>query len=71
MENPLVSNTNVERYREYGAEKIINALSLLARYILSRFPSIYLYIAEKGIILHLKGLERIATLHEDLIKSLK
>ena len=71
MENPLVSNADVERYREYGAKKMINALSLLTRYIPGRFPSTYLYIAEKGIVLHLKGLERIAALHEDLIKSLK
>ena len=50
---------------------MINALSLLTKYILGHFPSIYLYIAKKGIILYLKGLERITTLYKDLMKSLK
>ena len=71
MENPLVSNADVERYREYGAEKMIDALSLLARHMPGRFPSAYLYMAEKGIALHLEGLERIAAPHEDPMKSLK
>ena len=50
---------------------MINALSLLTRYMLDYFSSTYLYIVKKGIALHLKGLEWIAAPYEDLMKSLK
>jgi hypothetical protein len=71
MENPLVSNEDIRRYQEFGAVKMVDALTLLARHMPGRYASAYLYMAEKGIALHLEGLEQIAAQYEDPMKNLQ
>ena len=70
MERPLVSDEDIQRYHEFGAVKMVDTLTLLAKHIPGRYTSAYLYIAEKGIALYLEGLEQIAAQYEDPMKNL-
>jgi hypothetical protein len=69
-EEPLVDKEDVDAYKKFGATKMIDALTLLARQIPGRYPAAYVYMAEKGIQLHLEGLARVAAPHEQTMKEL-